>query len=188
MSDILWRRLRYSMTPQFDLYRSIGERVKNLDVLEIGFGTGFGTLQLVGGAHFVEAVDVDKDAVAFARLAYPFSDVRWSEGDATTLRLPAPLSFHAAVMVEVLEHIVDYGMALTSVANALLTGGRLYITSRNANADLRRNELHTHERTAQEFKADLRRHFRSVVLFDYSLTFEQADDTRLTPLIAVATK
>jgi len=172
------------LSPQLDLYSSIAKKVEHQRVLDIGFGTGFGTLQLTRTAKSVVAIETDAEAVAFAQKTLPgvlwanFSILEdWSAGD-----------FDAAVMVEVLEHISDWERALVNVAGLLHPGGKLYISARNANADLRRNEIHEREWTATQFSAALGSVFSDVKLYDYTLEKVQTAGTSATPLIAVATK
>ncbi len=63
------------------------------------------------------------------------------------------------------------------------------MTARNANADLRRQkDLHLREWTAAELSDSLGEFFPSVYLYDYTLQDQQTEDTRLTPLIAIAKK
>lgn len=186
MSDVIWRRLAYMLSPQLDLYKSIARQVEGKKVLEVGFGTGFGTLQLARRALEVTAVEKDPDAVQFAKTCLPLSNVAWLYGDAVNLRGPG--FYDAVVMVEVLEHIPEWHKALEQVKTHLWTGGALYLTARNANADLRRNELHERELSAAQLVDALSQHFGQVQLFDYTLTQELGADTRSTPLIARAVK
>jgi len=183
MSDVLWRRLRYMLSPQMDLYASLARRVSGRSVLEVGFGTGAGTLQLVPHARNVTAIESDPEAVAFVRQMWPYQ-ADWQQSDILDYR-PGEV-FEAVIMVEVLEHIKDYNRALDNVVSCLVRGGKLYMTARNRNADLRRNELHEREWTAQELSDALGRHFTRVSLWDYTLERELFTDTHSTPLIAVA--
>lgn len=187
MNDILWRRLGYMLSPQLDLYRALGPHLNNLDVIEVGFGIGLGTVQLARHAAFVRAVEVDPEAVKFARNTLPLRNVDWQEHD-----IAAPGTFRgvygAAVMVEVLEHIPQWQQALANVHSLLRVGGALYITARNANADLRRNDLHEREWTAEELVRALGGYFERVGLYDYTLERKLSVDTRATPLIAVCQK
>ena len=187
-NDVLWRRLRYMLTPQWDIYHSLGGLVEGQRVLEIGFGTGTGMLQLAARAESVTGVELNTQAVQFAQLVYPLRNGRWLEGD--VLDLPQTLRSHydAAVMIEVLEHVSDWKRALANVRTALKPGGRLYISSRNANADLRRNDLHEREVTAAEFTQMLGQYFSPVVLYDYQLQTQLTNTTRMTPLVAVGWK
>ena len=186
MTSILWRRLRYMLTPQFDLYKNIAPKLKGLDVLEVGFGTGFGTVQLAQYADWIGAIEPDADAVAFARQVLPIKHVLWMQRDITTTYCSP--HYGAAVMVETLEHIADWRKALQNIHKALKPGGCLYMTARNRNADLRRNDLHEREWTGQELSNALGEFFLEVKLYDYTLTNELTADTHITPLIAVARK
>jgi 2-polyprenyl-3-methyl-5-hydroxy-6-metoxy-1,4-benzoquinol methylase len=185
--DIIWRRLSYMLSPQLDLYRNIGPLLRRQDVLEVGFGTGHGTLQLARHAATVKAVEIDPEMVKFARNTLPLANVTWMEHDILEGGNFRGV-YHAVVMVEVLEHIHDWQRALAHVHELLRVGGSLYITARNANADLRRNELHEREWSAAELVKSLGYYFDSVRLFDYTLKQGLGADTRTTPLIAVATK
>lgn len=184
VSSILWRRLKYQLSPQLDLYKSVAPRVAGLDVLEIGFGTGIGAVQLAERASRVVAIETDGDAVEFARETLPLVNIKWVHGD--ILNMQWYEAFDVVTMIEVLEHIGDWEQALTNVAKLLKPGGKLFISARNANADLRPNGLHERELTAQEFKDALRQCFLRVTLYDYQLRVEQKDSTHQTPLIAVA--
>jgi 2-polyprenyl-3-methyl-5-hydroxy-6-metoxy-1,4-benzoquinol methylase len=186
MTSILWRRLRYMLTPQFDLYKSIAPHMKGKRVLEVGFGTGFGTVQLAQSAMTVTAIEPDTDAVNFAWMVLPLRNVIWLNGDITSQ--PATTHYDAVVMVETLEHIADWRKALSNIHGLLKPSGCLYMTARNRNADLRRNELHEREWTGQELANALGEFFLDVKLYDYTLTNELTADTHVTPLIAVARK
>jgi 2-polyprenyl-3-methyl-5-hydroxy-6-metoxy-1,4-benzoquinol methylase len=186
MTGILWRRLRYMLTPQFDLYKNIAPKLKNENVLEVGFGTGFGTVQLAQYAYKIIAIEPDADAVHFARQVLPLTNILWIQADVTE-QLEDPM-WDAVVMVETLEHIKDWRKALANIHGLLKPGGCLYMTARNRNADLRRNELHEREWTATELSNALGEFFLDVKLYDFTLTNELTADTHITPLIAVARK
>ena len=169
------------LCPQADLYRHIAPRVRQQKVFEVGFGTGFGTLQLAAEASSVCATEIDREALAFAQQNLPLPNVVWWDAGYTLMHLP----FDAVVMVEVLEHVSDRYLALKNVHNALVRGGTLYVTARNAAADLRRNELHNDEKTAAEFLAELAPFFRAVSIYDSSLTQRLTETSHVTPTIAV---
>ena len=179
--------MRYFLTPQWDIYRSLSGLVTGQKVLEIGFGTGAGTIQLASHAEYVAAIELEREAVRFAEMVFPLSNIHWLEGDVT--RLPETFGrYDAAVMIEVLEHVGDYQRALSNVYRVLKPGGRLYLSARNANADLRRNDLHAREWTARELVDSLEEVFAPVMLYDYTLTTILPDTTRVTPLVAAAWK
>jgi 2-polyprenyl-3-methyl-5-hydroxy-6-metoxy-1,4-benzoquinol methylase len=183
--DILWRRLRYFLTPQFDIYASLFSRFAGRRVLEVGFGTGGGVLQYASSARLVDAIEIDPGAVDFANKTFPLNNVNWIEGDICTFQ--TRIRYDAVVMIETLEHIPDYKSALTNIRKLLHPGGDLVMSARNANADLRRwKDLHEREWTSGELVDELRPFFEDVWLYDWSLTDLQTGFTSLTPLVAVA--
>lgn len=184
-TNVLWRRLAYVLTPQVDMYRHLASRLAGKRVLEVGFGTGFGTLQYAHDAVVVDAIEVDADAVDFARMAFPGVPVNWICADFLEYR--PTITYDAIVMVEVLEHMHDAKAALVRASELLDMGGCLYLTARNAHADLRKNDLHEMEWTAAELREHLLVHFDEVWLYDYTLRVLQDEETRLTPLVAIAT-
>ena len=180
MSDVLTRRLRYFLSPQMDIYKSIARKLFiDASVLDIGCNIGFGTLQFVGDDRLVVGMDIDPEVIEAATYCIP--GVEWKVGDITQ---PLDKRYDAIVMIETLEHIKDWETALRNIANSLY--GVLYISARNANADLRHNDRHEREWTAQEFVAALSKYFEDVDLYDYTLTTKLDDTTRATPLIAKA--
>ena len=187
-TNVVWRRLRYLLSPQWDIYQSIGEYLKPTDrVLEIGFGTGAGVLQYVSSVLSVNAIEIDTDAVDFAISTFPHPSIFWSLNDITEGDYP-PV-YDIVIAIETLEHIPEWRKALRNIAWSLRPKGQLIISARNKNADLRRwKDLHEREWTAKEFRAALRPFFREVHLYDYTLQHLQGTDTALTPLIAIATK
>ena len=190
MNDILWRRLRYMLSPQWDLYEAIAPKLAGQSVLEIGCGTGFGALQFLPYAKSVHATDIDQEAVDFCQRSWPLPGLTFGQYDicATHDGPPDIRQYGAVVMIEVLEHVSNRGRALAAACAHLPRGGTMYVSARNALADLRRNELHEDEKTAAEFLIELGHFFRSVSLYDYSLTQRLTDTSHVTPTVAVCKK
>ena len=180
INGILWRRFKYFLSPQLDIYKHLSPRVADKRVLEVGFGTGLGTLQLASTAKHVTAIEVDRLAVQFASDVFPLHNVSWEWGDIT--RSPYG-DYDDIVCLEVLEHIPYWSEALENIVKMLR--GTLYISGPNANASLRKNDKHEREWTAKEFADALSRYFSDVKMMDYTLTDWQDTDTRLSPLLAV---
>ena len=179
----MFRRLGYFLSPQLDIYKHVAPLVAGKRVLDVGFGTGFGALQLVPCARSVSGIEVDPGAIRFADSYMPGASWRWGD-----IQRPITHIFQAidvVLMIEVLEHVIDWQAALRNVRDCLAPGGKLVISARNANADLRKNDLHEREWTAEELVKNISPFFESVVLYDYSLSEEQSLDTRITPIIAV---
>jgi 2-polyprenyl-3-methyl-5-hydroxy-6-metoxy-1,4-benzoquinol methylase len=185
--DVLWRRLRYMLSPQWDIYFSFRGKFRYKKVLEVGFGTGAGTIQYAPDALVVHALEIDPGAVDFAKKTYPLENVKWICADIT--KYSVDFKYDVVVMVETLEHIKEWEKALANIRDHMEPGGMLYMTARNRNADLRRwKDLHEREWTAQELYDALIEYFGQVHLYDYSMTDIQSPQTTLTPLIARAQK
>ena len=112
MDNILWRRLPYMLSPQMDIYRSLAPVLVGKDVLEVGFGTGLGVLQYAGVAKSVFAIDTSENAYEFASKHLLHPNVQWAVGDITHSN---GAIFDAVVMIEVLEHITDWQLAVENV-------------------------------------------------------------------------
>ena len=183
--DVMWRRIRYMLTPQWDIYTSLQKRFRGQRVLEVGFGTGAGVLQYCGDAKWVDAIDPDPGAVDFVKKCFPITNINWMLGDITTFELPH--KYDAVVMIETLEHIPNWEKALSKIQSLLVNGGILVMSARNKNSDLRRwKDLHEREWSAHEVESALLGFFPVVTMYDFSLTQIQDKNTRLTPLVAVA--
>ncbi len=190
-SAVVWRRLRYMLSPQFDLYESIAKKLGAMKrpptVLEVGFGTGAGVVQYAPFVARVDAIEVDEEAVKFAEKCFPLPNVNW-ELRSITDGVPKD-AYEIVVMVETLEHIRKWPKALDNIYDALVYGGELIMTARNANADLRReSQYHEREWTAQELTYALGKWFDDIWLYDWTLLNLQSSETTITPLISVARK
>jgi len=183
--DVLWHRLKYMLSPQWDFYYSLRGRFENATVLEVGFGTGIGILQYAPFAAHVDAIELDAGAIHFAESTFPLTNVSWIKQDLLEFDNES-YSYDYIIMIEVLEHIQNYEKALLKICSLLKPGGQFIMSARNINADLRRwKDLHEREWKSQELVQELGYFFDSVNLFDYTLRSEQDADTHLTPLFAV---
>lgn len=77
----------------------------------------------------VEGVDVSSEAIAQAR-ALGLPSCRFQAYEGTTLPFP-DASFDLAIMVEVIEHVMDKTAVLREVFRVLRPGGRFFITTPN---------------------------------------------------------
>jgi 2-polyprenyl-3-methyl-5-hydroxy-6-metoxy-1,4-benzoquinol methylase len=101
--------------------------IRDLEVLEIGCGTGRHTLRLAAQGNRVTALDLSPGMLEVARgkLAR-FDNVRLIEAD---IMAGADLGrFDAVLTALVLEHIADLDPFFTCVAQALKPGGSFYMS------------------------------------------------------------
>lgn len=145
-------------------------------VLEIGCGTGH-NLAMLGQFGRLEAVELDDQARALAeqRLGRPIVDEALP-GLATTLRGPYDL----IALLDVLEHVDDDRMALTSILGMLSPGGALLLTvPANPWMWTAHDAVHHHHRRYR--KADL---VARVTAAGYRIEMLSFFNTMLFPLIA----
>lgn len=100
--------------------------VRDMDVLEIGCGTGRHTVRLAGQGNRVTALDLSPGMLAVAREKLAgFDDVSLVEADFLTADVGV---FDAVVTALVLEHIADLPTFFAHVAGCLRAGGRFYMS------------------------------------------------------------
>lgn len=96
---------------------------KNVNILEIGVGTGFYTqLFYDGGAKEYTGIDITD--VLFPALRRKFSNFNFIKKDVTTEKISG--QFDVVVMIDVIEHIVDsakFSYAMQNVKNCLSENG-----------------------------------------------------------------
>ena len=86
------------------VYQRLSGRCTGRDVLEAGFGEGYGADLLAGVARRVTGVDYDESAVAHVRARYPRVEVH--HGNLAALPLPEA-SVDVVVNFQVIEHLWD---------------------------------------------------------------------------------
>jgi 2-polyprenyl-3-methyl-5-hydroxy-6-metoxy-1,4-benzoquinol methylase len=139
--------------------------VAGKDVLDVACGTGVGTTFLRrAGARRVWGLDIDPDAIAFAKARY--GDCEFAQSDATDLCL-ADSSMDVVVSFETLEHLSDQRKFLMECWRVLRPGG-MFICS-TPNTTIYRwygmNPYHARELTTREFVRLLGEQFGSLALF-----------------------
>lgn len=185
---VIWRRWMYALTPQLDIYESLRKVVRRKTILEVGFGTGIGILQYQYLAEYIDAVEIDKSAVQFARRMMPLRSVRWICDDITnpTRRYKG---YDMVVMIEVLEHLNKPAKALRIIRNALGIPGYALITVPNKNRYRKREEsLNNLEWTPSEIMKFIGEYFDKVWLLDSDFIVQENMDTRESPIIVGASR
>ena len=183
-SSVLFRRMPYYLSPQFDIYELLGPLVREKRVLEVGFGTGIGVLQYAHMAKFTIAIEVDEAAVRFARRCFMVPNVIWEQ---VAIEEVDEGIADFIVMIEVLEHVDIAGKALKKVSDALRPGGQALITVPNRLRYRKKDDpLIVHEWDASDFYKLLRKHFEFVNFTNHNLNdLHGIPTTTETPLIAL---
>ena len=159
---------------QRKLYEAIGKHFcSGRTVMDIGSSTGLGTNILAHTARHVWGLDINEEAITYARLNYERPNVSFEIFD---VEKPPnrPLSkFEIIVMSEVIEHLNDPEAALNNLKRFFNPKGHSigFITIPNQNnRHVRKNEaqhgFHIQKWTAGEFYALLTNHFQAVTLYD----------------------
>jgi SAM-dependent methyltransferase len=139
-------------------------------VLDAGCGAGYGSSELARTAAGVLGIDRSAEAIAFARAQYPAPNLRFEEGDCSTLPA-ADGSTDLVVAFEVIEHLEDWRGFLREARRVLAPAGQFivstpnklyYSESRGASGP---NPFHVHEFEFEEFRAELGEVFPHVSLF-----------------------
>lgn len=136
--------------------------VKDLRVLDVASGEGYGSHLLSKHATFVVGVDVSGDAVTHATSRYPAGNLRYVA--ASCIQIPEPdASFDVIVSFETIEHIMEHEAFLHEVNRLLAPGGLFIISSPNrpeySDRTGYKNEFHVKELDRTELKALLNPHF-----------------------------
>lgn len=136
--------------------------VENKTVLDIACGTGYGIAILKANAKHITGVDVDADAASKAKAE---CDNKASVLLGDGLGLPfADDSFDVITSFETLEHLHERGQFLAELHRVLRPGGKLILSTPNANYTMPvngkpSNPFHIYEYTPAELSGELERFF-----------------------------
>ncbi|CAN5858758.1 class I SAM-dependent methyltransferase [soil metagenome] len=134
------------------VYQRLTNRCVGRDVLEAGFGEGYGADLLAEVATSVTGVDYDESAVAHVRARYP--RVKVIQGNLAQLPLPDE-SVDVVVNFQVIEHLWDQSQFVLECRRVLRPGGVLLMSTPNRvtfspGLDTPLNPFHTRELNAEE--------------------------------------
>jgi 2-polyprenyl-3-methyl-5-hydroxy-6-metoxy-1,4-benzoquinol methylase len=164
---LVWNRLRYVLSPQFDVYENVSKKVTGV-VADIGFGTGFGSHLLTINAKFVQGYETDDQAISFAKRVFPFPNVSFGFGDIEK-GIPHIDKFDFVLMIDVIEHIPDDKKAIKNVKEILTMSGSLILSTPNKHSRYKKSEDHQREYSVEELETLLRTSFQEVNLLNYKL-------------------
>lgn len=163
---LIWNRLRYVLSPQFDIYESVAKVVRG-KVADIGFGTGFGAHLFVVNGKQIFGYEIDEQAIRFAERAFPMSQIYFRFGDIEKGIDDGGFDF--VVMIDVLEHTKDDQKTLLNVKKMMAPSGSFIMSTPNMLCRYRRSEDHVREYGPKDLERLLKQVFVNVSLRNHVL-------------------
>jgi len=166
------------------------------NVIEIGFGEGYGTTILAESGADIVGIDVEEKAVLHANGRYGGPRCTFMRYDGRRIPFDDG-AFDAAVSFQVIEHIEDDDRFVSEIARVVKSGGKAYLTTPNKTYRLKPgqkpwNRYHIREYYPEELAALLRKHFESVEILGISGndTIQQIEYNRVKtgPFLDLAAK
>ena len=188
-AEVVYHRLKYFLSPQFDLYRNIRakfkEKLNGHAALDYGCGTGIGTILLLGkdAATNVYGIDCDPYVVDFAdKIFGHLAEFSTSDWCAAPL-WGSPRLFGLITCIEVVEHVEDPGYLLDNFKRSLVPQAPLVISTLNHNSQYRKNDAHKFGYNVGTFRTPVAKHFAHTKLTDHTLENEIDDDSTIDNLV-----
>ena len=178
---IIWNRLKYVLSPQFDIYEEAAKVVRG-HVADIGSGTGFGTHLFTMNAETVTGYEIDMDALNFSGKVFPLKPLQFLYGDIQH-GIDTMNSFDFVTMIDVIEHIKYDMRALRNVKAILKPTGQLILSTPNRLSRYRKSENHVREYGPKELEGLLNKVFPNVSMRNHKL--EPLASQYENPLLAV---
>jgi SAM-dependent methyltransferase len=147
-------------------YRFAEPWCRGREVLDAACGVGYGSAELGRSAQRVLGVDVDRDAITYARSRYAAANLEFAVMDLAELALD-DASFDVVCAFEAIEHLADREAALAEVARVLRPNGSFLLSTPRADRTTERpeNPFHVVEYAPGDLERLLRRFFEQVELF-----------------------
>lgn len=177
----LWNRLKYVLSPQFDIYEQAAKLVRGT-VADIGFGTGFGAHLLTANAKSVQGYEVDKCAIRFAERVFPLPKLSFTYGDIQK-GINDNGRYDYITMIDVIEHLKYDKQAVKNVKLLLNNHGTLIMSTPNRLSRYRKAVTHVREYAPKEFESLLKTAFVSVELCNYKM--EPLASQYENPMVAI---
>ena len=106
------------------IYRFFQRFTANARVLDLGSGTGYGSVVLAENAASVTGVDIDPNNIRYAQLHFQKENLNFVRGDAQSLAdIMTGETFETVVSSNVFEHLSDVDAAMEGASTVLSPGG-----------------------------------------------------------------
>ncbi|UCG53540.1 MAG: class I SAM-dependent methyltransferase [Candidatus Latescibacterota bacterium] len=197
LAEILNHRLKYFLSPQFDLYRNIrefwvGHRMRvapsmPMRVLDYGCCTGVGAMLLHYSGDDIVGIDRCGDSISFAKQMFGHLCNFFVEDWGVRKPPESEGAFDLITCIEVLEHVDELKIKtiLERFRYALADDGIVVFSTLNHNSQYRKNDCHVGRFTVKTFRELLEPFFPGIFMTDYSLQGVLSDDSSRTPVVAI---
>ena len=143
------------------------ELCRDLNVLDVAAGEGYGSALIAQTANFVVGLEIAPSAIAHAAKAYVASNLHFIVGDARRIPLDKA-SMDVIVSFETIEHFNDHRAFLREVRRILRPGGKFILSTPERDvyspAGTLPNPYHVHELTRTELVSLLNSEFPYVAV------------------------
>ncbi|MGZ8944505.1 MAG: class I SAM-dependent methyltransferase [Methylococcaceae bacterium] len=140
---------------------------KNLEVLDIASGEGYGSNLLASVAKAVHGVDISEDAIEHAKAKYIRCNLDYVVGAANLIPLP-PKSVDRVISFETLEHHDLHEEMFSEIKRVMRTDGLAIISTPDklnySDIPKQNNEFHVKELYLEEFRTLAQKYFKHVVI------------------------
>lgn len=150
-------------------YESVLPLLKDKVVLDIASGSGYGSYIMADAAKKVMGVDIDKQAVIYAKKNYSRPNIDFREGSGENIPLEDS-SVDIVVTFETIEHIKNYNKFMVEIKRVLKPNGIAVISTPNDVEFPEGNHFHLHEFTLSELKVLTNKYFKHTK-FNYQYTW-----------------
>lgn len=132
-------------------------------VLDAGCGVGYGSAHLGRVAEHVVGVDIDEEAIAYARRRYRAPNVEFERMDVASLAFEG-CSFDVVCAFETIEHVAGRDGFVHEVARVLRPEGTFIVSTPHARrtTDRPANPFHRVEFSRGDFEHLLRESFQQI--------------------------
>jgi SAM-dependent methyltransferase len=133
-------------------YQFAGKLASGKSVLDVGCGTGHGSVLIGESARRVVGIDNNEDAIAYCRAFSSSRNVEYRIGDAASLELAE--NFDMVISFQLIEHLADPLDFVRRLKRVTAPGGTILVTTPNSRVGLGGkpdNPFHLSEMTLSEF-------------------------------------
>jgi len=147
-------------------YHYASNFTKNLQVLDIASGSGYGSYLLAKNAKHVYGIDISEEAIQHSSNNYKLSNLDYLQGSITSIPLNSN-SLDIVVSFETIEHIdeVSQKQALNEIKRVLKDDGILIMSTPNLDSPYYKNvdnEFHIKEFYFKEYEKFLSQYFSNI--------------------------